>query len=523
MDFPEQHRQESKRSTERRTLLIAAILGVVAALLVGFVWGSARQLPVVHDEAAYLLQAELFSTGRWKAPGFTLPEFFEQYHVLVTPVVAAKYPPGHSLAITPGVWLGLPGLMPLIFTALAAALVFFLAARVIGPVPAALTWLLWFFIPDNLRNRASYFSETTTSVLVLFVWLALLEWGRTGRSRWLYGLSTALAWSAITRPLTALALGIPVLIVVLIQVTRTRAWGALMGAGIAGIAVVSLLPLWTHSTTGDLSNTPLELYTRMYIPWDEFGFGYNRTPPIRPLPPDMIRFSEDFRPVYEQHANQPIFRLAIERAVRLTTAAFESWRVLLLPLLLVGLAYHGKTRPKETLFLAGSVSLLFLGYLAYAFGNARVLYYLEILPLGPYYAVVGLTAALAFLRQHYLSVPNDATIWSIALSLALVAGLIGLVRTRESVQNRVAYFQSFHSELARIPEARAGVIVRYSATHNPHNSLINNEPDLARARLVIARDRNDDNHRLVNTYADRTWYIYDEATKRLTRLRSGAQ
>src|SRR3954447_3871289 len=79
----------------------ATLLSWIAALAafgsVWYVWGSLHQLPRYHDEAAYLLQAQIFAAGKWTAPAPPIPEFFEQAHTLVTPVRAAKYPPGTAL------------------------------------------------------------------------------------------------------------------------------------------------------------------------------------------------------------------------------------------------------------------------------------------------------------------------------------------------------------------------------------------------------------------------------------------
>ena len=105
------------------------VAGMVTVLVVRIVWGSLHEPGIVHDERAYLLQAEIFATGRWTAPSPPLATFFEQMHMFIEPAVFAKYPPGHSLALVPGIWLGLPGLMPALMTGLAGALVFWLARR----------------------------------------------------------------------------------------------------------------------------------------------------------------------------------------------------------------------------------------------------------------------------------------------------------------------------------------------------------------------------------------------------------
>src|SRR6266566_2947042 len=112
-------------------------------LVIWYVWGSLHQVPIVHDEASYLLQAETFARGRWTMPSPPLPAFFEQFHVFVTPTFASKYPPGHGMLLVPGIWLGIPGLIPLVLNGLAAALLFVLVRRVTNGWIALLTFVLW--------------------------------------------------------------------------------------------------------------------------------------------------------------------------------------------------------------------------------------------------------------------------------------------------------------------------------------------------------------------------------------------
>ena len=117
------------------------------------------------------------------------PEFFEQYHVLVTPVYAGKYPPGHSLLIAPGNWVGMPGLVPVLLAGIAGALLFLLARRYANPWVALLTWAIWTTAPGNLRFLPAYMSQNTTIVLWLAGWWALAEWLEGRGAAWLAALS----------------------------------------------------------------------------------------------------------------------------------------------------------------------------------------------------------------------------------------------------------------------------------------------------------------------------------------------
>ena len=79
-----------------------AAAGVFAALAVLFVWGSLAPVPLMHDEWAYWLQADQYAHMHWRVASPPALEFFEQLYVLVTPVFAAKYPPGYAMIVAPG-------------------------------------------------------------------------------------------------------------------------------------------------------------------------------------------------------------------------------------------------------------------------------------------------------------------------------------------------------------------------------------------------------------------------------------
>src|SRR5438876_3543044 len=132
------------------------VAGIVTVLIVRIVWGSFHEPGVAHDERAYLLQAEIFASRHWTAPSPPIAAFFEQMHVFIEPAVFAKYPPAHALTLVPGIWLGLPGLMPALMIGIAGALVFWLARRLANEWTALLTWWLWTTAWATLMWSTSY-------------------------------------------------------------------------------------------------------------------------------------------------------------------------------------------------------------------------------------------------------------------------------------------------------------------------------------------------------------------------------
>src|SRR5689334_4189332 len=192
-----------------------ALCGLIAFAFIWWMWGSLNQVSPVHDEAAYILQARIFAKGQMVAAGRPVPEFFEQYHTFVEPIVAAKYPPGFSLLLVPGIWLGLPGLIPALLAGASTALAFLLACELASMPVAFVTVVLMNASSVAIKFNPTYSSEVATTFLVLLSWLALHRHWTTGRAYWLLALAAAVGWGAITRPLTLLAFAIPTGVVTL--------------------------------------------------------------------------------------------------------------------------------------------------------------------------------------------------------------------------------------------------------------------------------------------------------------------
>jgi hypothetical protein len=508
------------RALEHRRAPLAAAL--VAALACAAYWGSLDAVPLIHDEAAYLLQARIFARGEWAAPAPPLPEFFEQFHVFVEPVLAPKYPPGHALLLVPGVWLGLPGLVPVLLNGLTGGLLFALARRVGSPAVALLAFLLWLVAPLSLAFRASYFAQVSCGFLVLAAWWSLLEWQASGRARWLAAASAAVAWGAIARPLTLLALALPMAVFVLRRLYAARRWRELVPAGAVALAVLALMPVHSAHVTGDWRVTPYAHYSQVYFPFNVMGFGLKDGESSRDLPPDMRHFRQAFGPVHAAHTLEGLPRALGARTFRFLKGALGPAWIALLPLLVVGAA-RGSARVR---FALASTALLLLAYLAFAHPADWTVYYLEAQP------VVAVAAALGVLHvgRAWLAraAGGAAPARELFLVLALAAALApfareSIVRIRGNARAFGARQQAFRALLAQAPE-RVLVFVRYGSGHDINQSLIVNVPDLAAARAVVVHDRGADNARLLPHFPGRKPYLFDEAAWELLPMdpRTGA-
>ena len=94
--------------------LLPWICGAATAVAVAFVWPDLNAPGAYHDERAYVVQARLLASFSWTAPTPPVPMAWEMAHMFVEPRVFAKYPPGHAIALVPGVWLGMTALMPVL-------------------------------------------------------------------------------------------------------------------------------------------------------------------------------------------------------------------------------------------------------------------------------------------------------------------------------------------------------------------------------------------------------------------------
>ena len=489
--------------------------GLLTVLLVAVTWGSLRPWPVLHDEWAYWTQAQQYAALRWSAPSPAIPEFFEQLYVLVTPVFAAKYWPGHAMAIGAGFALGMPALIPLVLSGVAGALVFALARRMAGARVAALTFVLWVSTFGNLRFRASFFSELTTSSAWLIAWWALLRWRETKQSRWMVALAVATGWGAITRPATMFVFAIPVGAVVVADCVRGKRWRHLaLGVG-CGIALLGILPLWSAQTTGDWRTTPMALYTRQYLPFDVPGYTVRDTLPERAVPVEMERVREFLREIKTEQATAPALRTFAERMGFLLRDAFAGWRAPFVFAFAVGLTVAGATG----WFAIASALLLVLGYVTQAHTRDWTIYYLEVFPALAFITALGTRRLAREVRARIRAGGAGAARpagWRAAVgavggvvAFAVYSDTIAARDTLARVSARTGAFRAGVATLQRKPNI---VFVRYAERRNMHLSFVANDGDLEQAASWIVHDRGADNARLIAAAPKRTAYLYDEAT-----------
>ncbi|MEO7086699.1 MAG: glycosyltransferase family 39 protein [Gemmatimonadaceae bacterium] len=471
----------------REAKLVVAIL---SAFAIWWVWAAGDPLPLIEDEYSYVLQSRIFASGHWTAPAPPVAEFFQQAHVLTSPAVASKFPPGHALLMSVGSFLGSPALVPLILTGITGVLIFILATRVAGPVVALLTWIIWLGDPINLRFRAAYYSEVTSGAMWVISWWALLKWRETRRRRWLLAVAAAIGWGAITRPLTMLAFAVPVGFVVIRDVIHLKLWRDFALAVAVGVALLGIIPLWSAETTGSWRLSPLALYQKDYLPYDKPGFGVDTTPPAMPLMPVDKYTYAGFYDSHKFHTPANLPRIAWER---LTVLARDEWsgpRMLLVPFVVIGLiGMNG-----ATLFALACSAALFLGYLSYGHWAEWTIYYFEGLTPLSLLAALGIWKSLNWLFARWPGVQQALQKRRSTSPAVVVAGLLALLTAyemhdRRFQRNRMAAWDtSFYEMIGKLPMHNAVIFVHYAPRLGPHSLVVGNSPNLANDAVWVVND-----------------------------------
>ena len=481
-------------------------VALVSIAVVWFTWDQVAPIPKVHDENSYLLQADIFASGRWTAPSPPIPDFFEQPHVQVVPVVASKYAPGHALLLSLGALVGFHALVPLLLTGVTAALVFALATRLTDPYTGLFTWIVWLTAPIVLRFQQSYFSEVTTTPLVLASWWLLLDWRSDRRPRSLLLLALAIGWGAITRPLTMLAFAIPVGVLVVRDVARHGLWRDLGKAVAIGVAVLSLLPLWSWRTTGDWRVSPIEVYRKDYLPFDRMGFTPDTSAPRRAVSPVLKSAYDYFLMARKEQTLAAVPRTAADRALQVAIAVFQEARLPLAVLAVLGFFAAG-ARAAALRFGVVSGLVLFVAHLPYAHWAPWTIYYLEAVPVAAALVAVGAGLVAARIPGSGRDARSSLALASVAV--ALFAGP-SVVKWKHDHRTRGAFDRHFASQLKLLPSRHAIVFVSYSPRVAQHIAVVFNYADLAAAPVWVVHDLGPRNADLKRLTPDRASFDFEE-------------
>jgi 4-amino-4-deoxy-L-arabinose transferase-like glycosyltransferase len=236
-----------------------------------------ERMPHLEDEFANLWQAEVMADGEIALPSPEFPRsFMVPFVVDYQGLRFGKYPPGWPALLSLGVRLGAPWLVNALLAGACAWLTYRLGKRLGGEAVGLLGALLVATSPMFLLLTASLMSHALSVFLTLALTLAWLDSTSPAPAGFRRALPVAVAGLslgllALTRPLTAVAVGLPFGVhgawLLLRGSPRTR--GAVLVIGLLAAASGSLVFAWQWALTGDALRN---LYT-LWWPYDRIGFG----------------------------------------------------------------------------------------------------------------------------------------------------------------------------------------------------------------------------------------------------------
>lgn len=511
----------------RSVALATLVISVVSAtyfLLSAMHQGRGLE-PHFQDEHAYLVQARILARGRLWMPPHPLPQFFDTFYILVRPVYAGINFPGTALIHAIGLRLGLvPAATSALICGACVGLVFRIGTELIDAFAGAIAALLIASL-GMFRVFATMTMPHSVMLLLglLMVW-SWLHWRRSQSAGWAIALGSFAGWAAITRPLDALCVALPIGIAMLLRLRRrtARAWIATLAALLfSALPLLSLQIIFNLRVTGHLLDTPWSLYHRQNFPALAYGSRAANldTPSPSPLPQVRRLYDEFDLPRIRESARESLVHhwfveiASASRNFPLATA--------LIPVGWLALRHRARWAawaPLPLLVAAYGGYPIFLDY-----------YLLVALPALVLNILLGWSVIDATFPAAGRSAGNAVALGLIGLSLASLPEINPLVKDQYM---RPDSLLMANEQLAGLPQTPAVVLFRLGARSNPHEEPVFNldvaDPD--EATIIRAHDLGETEDRKLAAYyararhePNRFFYLYDRGTFSLYPMGTAAE
>ncbi len=235
--------------------------------------------PVLIDEMAQLFQARVFASGRLAAPAPEPAAAFLIAHTWITDAGwASLYPPMHPLVLALGMVFRAEWLVTPVLGGAGVALVYLVAKGLYGPKTARTAAFLWAISSWVMFMSASYMNHVTAVTFALACWALVWAPRPSPRPGHLVAAGLCLAAVAATRPLDAVAAGVPVLA----WIVAGRRWFAVPWMALGTLPVFAGWGYFNWRLYG----SPFTLgYSALY--GSEISLGFGIDPWGRPFTPTV--------------------------------------------------------------------------------------------------------------------------------------------------------------------------------------------------------------------------------------------
>lgn len=482
-------------------------------------------VPAVHDEYAYLLQSDTFTSGRLANPPLKFPREFETIYIFATPSYSSEYEPAQGFFLAVGQKLfGLPWAGVLLSMGLLCAVAYW---AFLGWFPPQWAFLGALLIGIEI-GVLSYWMNSYWGGCVPGIGGSLTLGGLArlrGRSRMWDALSIALGIFILlsSRPLEGALLAVVVAgFVLFCLVTRQISVTSFLSHVAFPMLVVFVpatlfLGYYDQRVTGNPTQIPYLLYRARYsIPQ---GFYWQKAPVAKADMPIDIE---------GEYRNQSIQRrrAASPKGMLLATAgklrAFWVFYIgILLSVVLIAVPFIWRARNMDIVFFALLVIVVFenLTYFAYfPHYSSAVTIAIFVVLLQCLRRVREWGSAGLFLSR---SLPLACCL---SLGIAMAGKLIEPLLSPSATVMTKLWSSQYEHWRSREPfvsrlEAEPGkqlVMIRYDpTTHTNDNAWTFNGANLETAKIVWARESSDsdENRRLMSHFSDRkVWLAEPDAT-----------
>jgi hypothetical protein len=454
--------------------------------------------PIVHDEFAYLLQADTFAHGRLANPPHPLAKFFETFHVLQSPTYAAKFPPSLGFALATGSLLGHPLIGMWICTALGCALIFWTLRAVLPLRWATLIALLAAIHPTIIWYSQIYWGGCTALIGAALLTGAMLRAIRTPTIMLGFIAGIGMSILAISRPFEGLLLSIAVAIALLICAFRDGKIKSLLKKfAPAAILLPAITATWllyyNYRITGDSLLLPYSLHTQRYMAAPLFH--WQPIPPVPNYPNEQMRkFHVDDELVeYTKQLGLKHYLIAAFDRFGMILWAYLRPILLAIPLI-VALVFWRRSR---TILVCGMICISVLLAHVLSCPWMRVQYMAPLVPCLFVLIGIGLRHINAW-RIHNQPIGHTlvrAIIFT-QIAIAIFSTITNAIaNAKNPISQRATVMQSLLKQ-----GGQHLVLVHYSEKHSPTNEWVYNAADIDRSPIIFARDLGPDADRELLSY-----------------------
>jgi len=258
------------------------------AMSTALTWIMFQGTPHVWDAVSHIFHAEILASGRLFVDSHPLREFFHGNTIVNNGHWYSQYPPGHTLMLAIGAAAGVPWLVNPVLGALFVLALAGLGRACYGNDQGRLSLLLALASPFVVLMSTEFYSHASAILWVTLALCSYVRFMRGDRGAWIVATGTFLGLCAITRPLTALGVGLPLTVDALAHAStwwKGRRLGAATLGVLSSVVICGGLLAYNNATGG----SPFSFgYGAAHGP----GFGVSGLPTISPPPqgasPDSI-------------------------------------------------------------------------------------------------------------------------------------------------------------------------------------------------------------------------------------------